>query len=472
MLKKTYTNYPSIDKIFHIIHNEPDVAFLDSSLTGNLGQYSIIGLSPYLKLVKSDVFTVNGKICDIPFEDFLKNYLNEHKEYNPTDLPLISGAIGYFSYDYGKKLCGLESTFDSSDENPKNIKIPDVVLIFYDKYIIENHSNHELHLIANGYNEIPEKGIYNLEKILNTTVMFYYKQAKSSQTSIFSDISAPLYSDVYSSLSSDFKKEEYINAIHKMVEHIVEGDIYVANMTQQLQVKSSKHPYDFFCQLRKNNPSPFGAYLNYEDFKIISSSPERFLKMKNGIIQTRPIKGTRKRGSTPSEDIILKRELENSVKDKSELLMITDLERNDLNRICKSGSVNVTELFTVESYNTVHHLISNIIGEIQTGLNAMDLINATFPGGSITGAPKMRAMEIINKLEHSNRNIYTGSLGYLSLDGSCDLNIIIRSALYKDGTYYIGCGGGITYESDANFEYEESLQKAYALLETLGIRCR
>jgi para-aminobenzoate synthetase component 1 len=194
--------------------------------------------------------------------------------------------------------------------------------------------------------------------------------------------------------------------------------------------------------------------------------------MKNGIIQTRPIKGTRKRGSTPSEDIILKRELENSVKDKSELLMITDLERNDLNRICKSGSVNVTELFTVESYNTVHHLISNIIGEIQTGLNAMDLINATFPGGSITGAPKMRAMEIINKLEHSNRNIYTGSLGYLSLDGSCDLNIIIRSALYKDGTYYIGCGGGITYESDANFEYEESLQKAYALLETLGIRCR
>ena len=191
------------------------------------------------------------------------------------------------------------------------------------------------------------------------------------------------------------------------------------------------------------------------------------MSMRDNVVVTRPIKGTRKRGDTPEEDAALKEELRNSGKDQSELLMIVDLERNDLNRIARPGSVQVTELFAIEEYATVFHLVSTIEATLAPGLNAMDLIAAAFPGGSITGAPKLRAMEIIDELEHSARNIYTGSLGYISLDGSLDLNIIIRTALYQDGLYRLGVGGGITFESELEFEYEETLQKAKAIREAL-----
>jgi para-aminobenzoate synthetase component 1 len=222
-----------------------------------------------------------------------------------------------------------------------------------------------------------------------------------------------------------------------------------------------------FQILRTTNPSPFGGYFNYGDFQVVCASPERFLQMRDGKIQTRPIKGTRKRGSTPEEDEALRNELEQSEKDKSELLMIVDLERNDLNRVCVPGSVQVTELFQVEAYATVFHLISNVTGELCPDLTIMDLLEAAFPGGSITGAPKLRAMEIIDELEHSRRNLYTGSMGYLSLDGDCDFNIVIRTALYQDGVYHLGVGGGITCESELEFEYEETLQKGKALLQVL-----
>jgi len=259
-----------------------------------------------------------------------------------------------------------------------------------------------------------------------------------------------------------------MDAIEAMIRYIVEGDIYIANMTQQLALTSSQEPYAMFQRLRKTNPSPFGGYFNYGSFQVVCASPERFLKMRNGKVQTRPIKGTRKRGSTPEEDAALRRELEQSEKDKSELLMIVDLERNDLNRVCIPGSVRVTELFSVEAYATVFHLISNVEGELRPELTAMDLIEAAFPGGSITGAPKLRAMEIIDELEHGDRGLYTGSMGYLSLNGDCDLNIVIRTALYQNGVYHLGVGGGITCESDPEFEYEETLQKARALMRVLN----
>ena len=214
-------------------------------------------------------------------------------------------------------------------------------------------------------------------------------------------------------------------------------------MTQQLTIESQKAPLDVFYDLREANPSPFGGYLDYGEYQIVCASPERFLKMKDHKVNTRPIKGTRKRGETPEEDQKMREELQNSGKDQSELLMIVDLERNDLNRVCKPGSVKVTELFTVEEYATVFHLVSDIEGELQDGKNVCDLLEATFPGGSITGAPN------------------------LTLDGACDFNIVIRTAVHKDGKYYLGAGGGITAESDLEFEYEETLQKAKALLEAL-----
>ncbi len=437
--------YPKINNIFKLFKDEKNAVFLDSSLKNNLGNYSIIGLNPYLELVIGDKFTVNGEVCDKSYEEFIKEYIENNKDINDTSLPIVSGAIGYFSYDYGIERNGITT------KHKKELDVPDSILCFYDVFIVEDLNENKLYLIANGKNKDSKTQIEELKKII-----FEVKEYEENTNTYPQEV------------NSNFIKEDYLQAVSDMIDHIVEGDIYIANMTQQLRITSELNPYDFFEKLRKINPSPFGGYLNYEDFVIVSASPERFLQMQNSHIITRPIKGTRKRGSTPQEDMLLRQELLDSEKDKSELLMIVDLERNDLNKVCESGSVKVTELFAVEEYATVFHLVSTIEGQLKKNLSVIDLIQETFPGGSITGAPKYRAMEIIDKLEHSRRNIYTGSFGYITLDGDCDLNIVIRTTIYKDGVYHLGVGGGITCESELEFEYEETLQKAKAILNALS----
>lgn len=446
-LMHEFDHYPPIQQIFAQIHDQGDAAFLDSSLHDRLGRFSIIGLCPYLKLVKGERFTINDEISDESFETWVKAYLHSHQEINDTALPLVSGAIGYFSYDHGRKKEKVSS------RHPQKLDIPDIILVFYDNFIIEDHREHRLYLITNDHGQDAALGMEQMERLMQQAEKTPYVPVKTPPGE--------------TSVRADFTKEDYMAAVQRMIQYIVEGDIYIANMTQQLQIASPMHPFEMFWRLRSDNPSPFGGYLNYGDLKIVSASPERFLQMRKGHIQTRPIKGTRKRGSTPAEDAALKLELEHSGKDKSELLMIVDLERNDLNRVCIPGSVKVTELFSVETYATVFHLVSNIIGTLRPELTVMDLLEAAFPGGSITGAPKLRAMEVIDELEHSRRNLYTGSIGYISLDGCCDLNIVIRTALHQNGIYHLGVGGGITYESDLEFEYEETLQKARALLKAL-----
>ena len=425
-----------------------DSVFLDSSLVNKLGRYSVIGAVPYLKLVKEgNGFYINGeKETTCSFETYLKTYLAEHKDKNNTELPIISGAIGYFSYEYGRKLMEVDSAKEDL------VSIPDAVLVFYDFYIIEDRQEQRTYLIANGITGEAAKLMDEMETRINGKPVYMQKE---------SDTEYPI------EVLPNFAKDEYKQAVDRMIRYIIEGDIYIVNMTQQLTVKSDKVPLDVFYDLRENNPSPFGGYFDYGDFQIVCASPERFLKMQKGHVNTRPIKGTRKRGETPEEDMLMRTELENSEKDKSELLMIVDLERNDLNRVCNPGSVKVTELFTVEEYATVFHLVSDIEGDLEESKNVMDLLEAAFPGGSITGAPKYRAMEIIDEMENNKRNLYTGSIGYLTLDGDCDFNIVIRTALHIDGKYYLGVGGGITAESDLEFEYEETLQKAKAVLQAM-----
>ena len=425
-----------------------DSVFLDSSLVNKLGRYSVIGAVPYLKLVKEgNGFYINGeKETTCSFETYLKTYLAEHKDKNNTELPIISGAIGYFSYEYGRKLMEVDSVKEDL------VSIPDAVLVFYDFYIIEDRQEQRTYLIANGITGEAAKLMDEMETRINGKPVYMQKE---------SDTEYPI------EVQPNFAMDEYKQAVDRMIRYIIEGDIYIVNMTQQLTVKSDKVPLDVFYDLRENNPSPFGGYFDYGDFQIVCASPERFLKMQKGHVNTRPIKGTRKRGETPEEDMLMRTELEKSEKDKSELLMIVDLERNDLNRVCNPGSVKVTELFTVEEYATVFHLVSDIEGDLEESKNIMDLLEAAFPGGSITGAPKYRAMEIIDEMENNKRNLYTGSIGYLTLDGDCDFNIVIRTALHKDGKYYLGVGGGITAESDLEFEYEETLQKAKAVLQAM-----
>lgn len=444
-------------KIFDELYAEPMAAFLDSSLHNELGRYSIIGICPYHILKEScGILYINGEKSSISFDAYLKDYLKQHKEKNPTDLPLVSGGIGFFSYDYGR-------TFEQiKTKHTKQDSMPDVILAFYDCFFIEDTQTQELYLIANGKLQNPEKSIAQMQKLLDTVQKKSYKKCSK-------DISYPHLelAEVEHLTEKHVSKESYQKAIWQVIEYIVKGHIYVMNLTQQLTVHSTRPPYQVFQRLQQHNPSPFSAYLNYEEGEIISASPERFLRIRNGKIETRPIKGTRKRGNTDAEDLILKAELQNSEKDKSELLMIVDLERNDLNRVCEPGSVQVTELFQLETYATVFHLISNIVGTLRNDVDVVDVLHATFPGGSITGAPKVRAMEIIDELESMPRGIYTGILGYISLNGDCDFNIAIRTALHQNESYHIGVGGGITYESDTEFEYEETLQKAKALVEAI-----
>lgn len=440
---KKLEKYIDIFSIFKILEKKYEsISFLDSSLQNKYGQYSIIGIDLYLELKEdNEKFYINNTESEEKFEEYLRRFLKENKEENRTGLPLIAGGIGYFSYDYGRKFENIKT------RHRKDLDVPEALIRFYKTYIVENLEKKEIYICYQTKEDLEkvENLIFNVE--------IEKKEIKKNST--------------LAKFEANFKKEEYLNAIQKMIDYIIEGDIYITNMTQRLKVKSEKKPLEVFEYLRKFNPSPFGAYLDYGDFQVISASPERFLKMRDRLIETRPIKGTRKRGATKEEDEILRLELLNSEKDKSELLMIVDLERNDLHRICELKSVKVTELFEVEAYSTVFHLVSTIIGRLKEEFSFVDLIEATFPGGSITGAPKIRAMEIIDELENSRRNLYTGSLGYISFDGNCDLNIIIRTAIHKNGEYYLGVGGGITCESELEFEYEETLQKAKAILEAI-----
>ncbi len=446
-------------EIFPIYMEEADAIFLDSSLVNDLGRYSIIGRCPYLKLVKDGKsFTINGiEEKEKSFEDYVREYLTMHVDKNDSHLPIVSGAMGYFSYDYGREMQGVATAEEEM------VSIPEAVLTFYDFFVIEDCQERKTYLVANGATGNPEERIREAEYQL--TELGYGEEKNDQKDKKRTKGGGDIRKEIR--IHSNFKKEEYKQAVDDMIRYIVEGDIYIANMTQQLMIESEKEPRKVFYDLRKQNSSPFGAYVDYGDYQIICASPERFLKMKHHHVNTRPIKGTRKRGETLEEDQYMREELINSEKDKSELLMIVDLERNDLNKVCEPGSVKVTELFTVEEYATVFHLVSDIEGTLTKGKNVMDLLKAAFPGGSITGAPKYRAMEIIDELEHGKRNIYTGSMGYLTLDGDCDFNIMIRTLLHQNGKYYLGVGGGITAESDLEFEYEETLQKARAMIEAL-----
>jgi para-aminobenzoate synthetase component 1 len=441
-----------IAEIFELVRLSRSAVFLDSSLRNTLGRYSIIGLDPYLTIEeKATTAFVDGVAQREPFLTVLKAYLHEHYEANPSNLPLISGCIGYLNYEFGRSLVGVRSRHEHIS------KLPDCRMVFYSKLIIADHSRNKTYLAdATGDDD---------------GLLAFLDGCATGLSSEQGLITAP--GDTAAALpgycSSDFARDDYLTALDRMIHYIKDGDIYIANMTRRIHVKSDVDPYDFFCRLRRQNPSPFGAYLDYGDTQVICASPERFLLLKDGLVSTRPIKGTRPRGETPEKDHAMRQELINSEKDRSELLMIVDLERNDLSMVCELGSVSVTELFALEEYATVFHLVSTIEGRLAPTHDICDLLKSAFPGGSITGAPKHRALQIIDELENSARGLYTGAIGYIGLDGNSDMNIVIRTAVHDGDSYEIGVGGGITAESDVIAEYDETSQKAKALLNALGV---
>jgi para-aminobenzoate synthetase component 1 len=446
-IKELNTYYDSF-YTYNLFKDKVDSIFLDSSKEDKLlSEYSFIGLNPYKKFVSKGrkVFIDNEEYNDADPFIKLEELIDKYKLSSNNDLPFISGAIGYFSYDIGRM---LEELPDNSKED---FSIPDSIFIFFDNLIIFDLHNKKTYITAAGQIEEAISSIERIEKCLKN-----YKEEEKIKFQVSNN-----------KFFSNFDKVEYEKSIGVLREYIRSGDVYIANMTRRIWCNNNEEPYKIYEKLRSTNKAPFSAYMNFEDFQIISSSPERFLSVRNGLVQTRPIKGTRPRGKNSEEDERNKNELINSEKDKSELLMIVDLERNDLSKVCKPNSVKVTELFKIEKYETVFHLVATIEGKLKENVSAVKCIRECFPGGSITGAPKIRAMEIIEELEKLKRNIYTGSIGYFDLRGNSDFNIVIRTIVKKDDRAYLGVGGGITWESIEEDEWFETIDKAKALMGVL-----
>ncbi|HEY8505875.1 MAG TPA: aminodeoxychorismate synthase component I, partial [Gemmataceae bacterium] len=268
-------------------------------------------------------------------------------------------------------------------------------------------------------------------------------------------------------VTSTFDREDYLAAVRRAVEYVHAGDCFQVNLSQRLLAPAGLHPLELYRRSRERNPAPFAAYFDLGDFRVVSASPERFLKVTGGEVETRPIKGTRPRGATPEEDRARAGELRASAKDRAENVMIVDLLRNDLGRVCAFGSVRVPSVCEVETFRFVHHLVSEVRGRLRPGQTPLDLIRAAFPGGSVTGAPKVRAMEIIAELEPAARGAYCGSLGYVGFDGTTDTNILIRTFTVGRGYVQFPVGGGIVADSDPAQEYDETLHKAEGLLRAL-----
>lgn len=449
-VKKIHFN-KTPEQIFSLFHKEKMAAFLDTSLLQDGHRYSIIALRPWLQLSSQEgQVYINGKKSTATLWQVLHNIIHTAHPVEPLPgLPLSSGALGYFSYEFGLRQANIPVIL------PQHYKIPEALLVFYDLFLIYDHQTGYSTCIANGQTESATSLLNKLEVEITSSTPNTTHVTK--------------HDDTTPSCHFDLSRTAYIQAAKQLIRHMQAGDIYVANLTQQIHVSSALNPYSFFQKLRQYTPAPYSAYFNADSFQIISSSMEEFLRVKGQIAETKPIKGTRPRSQHPSTDACLYQELLHSPKEQSELLMVTDMERNDLNLVCCPGSVIANPRFSVDSYAALHQMSSTIKGILKPECKIPDILKAMFPGGSITGAPRQRAMELINKVEYSQRGFYTGIMGYISMSGNCEFNILIRSALHQNAVYHIGAGSGLTVESNPSAEYDECLQKAAPLLQILGV---
>lgn len=452
-------------ELFELIKDRPYSFFLDSGMdTQRLGRYSFLGSEPFLVMNSrdSEITLVRGQEHEVqhgnPF-DTMGKLLELYKlDYCPAPVPFVGGAVGYFSYD----LCHFVEHLPSTAID--DLKLPECYFAFYDAIFVFDHLEGRAYLVATGFPELEEgqrlkRARMRLEEMKNWLHPGHSVIAASRSSAQNEEIT----------LKSNFTTEEYIKAVNRVREYIAAGDVFQVNLSQRFQADLEIPPYELYKRLKMVNPAPFASYLNFPGVTIVSASPERFLKVQGDLVETRPIKGTRPRGRNPVEDRRLAQELTHSTKDRAENVMIVDLERNDLGRVCRYGTIKVTELAILETFPTVFHLTSTIVGRLHRGKSDIDLLKATFPGGSITGAPKVRAMEIIDELETTKRSVYTGSIGYLSFNGDLDINIVIRTFVIKEGRAYFQVGGGIIYDSDSEAEYMETLDKAKALFQALQL---
>ncbi|MDH5284950.1 MAG: aminodeoxychorismate synthase component I, partial [Gemmatimonadota bacterium] len=438
---------------------QPHLLLLDSaSDPARLGRHSFLAAAP--------VRVIHQKGgADRTALQHARGLLTElRREAVPGLPPFQGGLAGFLSYDYGALLERLPP------HRHDDLALPDAVLGLYDWVIAWDHVARSAWIISTGIGpDGAARATRARERLQWVTRVLGTRAAGAAGrrlTGYQAGVPAPAFAVSLGDraagigMRSTFTRDGYLDAVRRVREYILAGDIFQANLSQRFEAPLEEDPWTLYRRLREVNPAPFAAYLEHDGMAVLSASPERFLQLDAaGRVETRPIKGTRPRGYIPIHDAALARSLSESTKDRAENLMIVDLLRNDLSRVCQPGSVRVPELFALEEYRTVHHLVSTVTGQLAPGRDATDLLEATFPGGSITGAPKIRAMEIIAELEPTQRGIYCGSIGYLSVTGAMDTSIVIRTLVAAGGRITFSVGGGIVADSDPEEEYQETLDK-------------
>ncbi|NOT26394.1 MAG: aminodeoxychorismate synthase component I [Acidobacteria bacterium] len=397
---------------------------------------------------------------------------------DPDLPPFQGGAAGFLTYDWGLELERMRAPLHD------DLGLDDVVMGIYDWVVAWDHATSRAWLISTG---IPEQQPAERKRraqtraaevldLLNastppasSTLGTLVERSRSKDTPLKSHLINGWW-DPRIAVRSLFTRDGYETAVQRVRDYICAGDIFQANLSQRFEAPLTETPWALYQRVRTVSPTPFAAFLDFPEAVVLSASPERFLRVDPaGVVETRPIKGTRPRGLGPEHDAALGQALVESPKDRAENLMIVDLMRNDLSRVCAPGTVRVSELFALEQYATVHHLVSTIVGQLAPGADALDLLKAAFPGGSITGAPKVRAMEIIAELERTRRGVYCGSIAYWSVTGDLDSSVAIRTAVARNGRVYFSAGGGVVADSDPAEEYQETLDKARGFIAALAV---
>ncbi len=426
---------------------------LSGGVSRGMRRFSVVGAEPsfVVKVGADGTVTLEGKKTFTQGKDpfsVISDILSTFRDCKRGPFPFNSGGVGYFAYDL-KDL--IEKPVRKNFHPRDGIGLPLCMVGFYGTVFVFDHLEKRAYLVQDDL--LSERGIH---RELAGTLM----EGKG--------VLPPGIEVHAEGIVSSMTMEGFVEGIRRAQGYIESGDIYQINLSQRFSIQWSGDPLGLYLHLLRNNPAPFCSYLEYDGFKIISNSPERLLMVRGTTAETSPIKGTRPRGRTPLEDRTLVEELKKDVKERAEHVMIVDLERNDLGRVSVPGTVRVEEFGSIETLPGLHHMVSRISGRLRDGIDSMMCLRALFPGGSVTGAPKIRAMEIIDEIEPTRREIYTGGMGWIDLSGDTDISMAIRTAVYVDGTIYLHVGSGIVWDSVPEREYHETILKAHSFLHALG----
>ena len=409
--------------------------------SGGMARYDILTAAPQRTLVLHDEVTQSD-----PFAK-LRSELGEQVA-PMADVSFAGGALGYWGYDLARRMYALPGVAEDAGHLPD--MGPDMAIGIYDWALIQDHQQHTARLVSH-------------QRFAETAELLPQILLRLQSDAIL----PPDTFRVHGKITSNFTPDSYASAFAAVQDYLKAGDCYQINLAQRFSAAATGDALGAYLALRSLSPAPYSAFLNLPQAQILCASPERFLRVQNGSVETKPIKGTRPRSSDVRQDRQLADELRNHPKDRAENLMIVDLLRSDLGKSCAPGSVRAPNLFAVESFANVHHLVSTVEGKLAEGRDALDVLRDCFPGGSVTGAPKLRAMQIIDQLEPNRRGIYCGAIGYVGFDGNMDSNIVIRTLVYSGKEIRCWAGGGIVADSDVAAEYQETLDKASAMLKLL-----